>query len=177
MSNARENFIRIILKRSEKLESNLKLVLNRFHYHFTLDILQWFFIFYLSLKSESECIRLPRKFHFSLQFHICMYFTYFSFNFDLKREFFLFFILERIFTEQITNFNEECRENYRLQDHVFTTRNVSIGFCNLLSIIAFVFHYFPLFPREERIFHFSLCIYYYFSRVFSNPQNQLNETY
>lgn len=90
MSNARENFIRIILKRSEKLESNLKLVLNRFHYHFTLDILQWIFIFYLSLKSETVCIRLPRKFHFSLQFHICMYFTYFSFNFDLKREFFYF---------------------------------------------------------------------------------------
>lgn len=90
MSNARENFIRIILKRSEKLESNLKLVLNRFHYHFTLDILQWIFIFYLSLKSETVCIRLPRKFHFSLQFHICILHIFRSIS-TLKENFFIFY--------------------------------------------------------------------------------------
>lgn len=86
----------------------------------------------------------------------------------LKENFFYFLILERIFTEQITNFNEECRENYRLQDHVFTTRNVSIGFCNLLSIIAFVFIIFHFFHARREFFTPSppLCIYYYFSRVF-----------
>lgn len=92
----------------------------------------------------------------------------------LKENFFYFLILERIFTEQITNFNEECRENYRLQDHVFTTRNVSIGFCNLLSIIAFVFHYFPLFSREERIFHplpSSLYLPLFFPRFFQSSES------
>lgn len=145
-------------------------------------MLQWIFIFYLLLL-KSETVRLPRKFHFSLQIYIYIYMFIlhiFRSISTLKENFFYFLILERIFTEQITNFNEECRENYRLQDHVFTTRNVSIGFCNLLSIIAFVFHYFPLFSREERIFHplpsFSVSTII-FPAFFSNPQNQLNETY
>lgn len=135
----------------------------------------------LFIITEIRNIRLPNSIFLYSSIYIYMYILHiFRSISTLKENFFYFLILERIFTEQITNFNEECRENYRLQDHVFTTRNVSIGFCNLLSIIAFVFHYFPLFSREERIFHplpsFSVSTII-FPAFFSNPQNQLNETY
>lgn len=145
MSNARENFIRIILKRSEKLESNLKLVLNRFHYHFTLDILQWIFIFYLSLKLETVCKRLPRKFHFSLQFHICMYFTYFSFNFDLKREFF-YFLSQRGFSRSrlpILTRNVERITDCRITFSQLETFRQDFVTCQVLSRLFFIiFHFF-----------------------------------
>lgn len=137
-------------------------------------MLQWIFIFYLSLESETVYIRLSRKFHFSLLVP-CIYILHiFRSISTLKENFFLFlfFILERIFTEQIINFNEECRENYRLQDHVFTTRNVSIGFCNLLSIIAFVFHYFPLFSTRGQNFSSpSLYLLLFFPRFFQSSES------
>lgn len=137
-------------------------------------MLQWIFIFYLSLESETVYIRLSRKFHFSLLVP-CIYILHiFRSISTLKENFFLFlfFILERIFTEQIINFNEECRENYRLQDHVFTTQNVSIGFCNLLSIIAFVFHYFPLFSTRGQNFSSpSLYLLLFFPRFFQPSES------